>query len=70
MSRELAYNRDAIRKRFKRHILAIESWRNDLIELIGLLLMSGYEEKAKNWGLLLNSLDVVMDLWLKLIEDL
>ena len=64
------YNRDAIRKRYRRYIEKLEKWGKDIETLIAILLESGYRKKAADWGLLVNSIEVVRDLWLKLIEEL
>lgn len=72
MSEELnlAYNRDAIRKRHIRNIKKIEKWREDIDQIIQLLIVAKQTDKAKEWSILSLSLEVVRDLWRRLIQEL
>ncbi|MEM3662384.1 MAG: hypothetical protein QXI68_02245 [Sulfolobales archaeon] len=70
MTEELNYNRHDIRRRHKIYIKSIERWMEDVESLISLLIENKHEDKAKDWGVLYNSLSIIKDLWTKLVDEL
>lgn len=70
MEETLSYNRYDIRRRHMKRLKSIESWLEDIKELINILIMEGYEEKAKEWAILYHSLEITKDVWEKLVADL
>lgn len=70
MEHELIYERNIIRKRHLKYIDKIERWKEDIKMLIQLLLEQQQEEKAKQWVILLQTLELSQDLWNKLVREL
>lgn len=70
MEKELSYSRYDIKRRHAKRLKSVESWLEDIKELINLLLTEGYEEKAKEWAILYHSLEITKDVWEKLVAEL